>query len=521
MNQETVVSTKPEFNKLQAAIWPIHKFEIKKFLPLGLMMFCILFIYTVCRTIKDTLVVSISTGGGAQSISVLKLFIVPVFAMLFMVLFNTMYNRMSFDKIFYSIVTGFLIIFAAFGFVIYPLSGYLHMSNETIQYLKQTVPVLSTIWPIIGNWTFSLFYVIIELWCIGVLSVLFWQFTNKITKMSEAKRFYGMLGLIGNIAPVIAGLLVLFLSDYSQSIIKDSITEAYGLNLRIQTTIVLFFGVILLLLFTWMRKNVLNDSRLFPSDDSVSEKKTKKMKMGIRESLKYISRYPYLIWIALLIIGYGTSINLLECSWKDIADLKYPDHNDYAKIEAMYFVVTGTCTTLVAVFVTNVLRKWKWKTVARLVPLIFLITGVPFLSLLTYRNVAGDSATIFGVNILTVLVFLGLILLGLAKGSKYSLFDATKNMAYIPLDPELKLRGQAAVESIGGSFGKAGGALVQQLLFQIFPMASLSSLVVITGPVVIIVLIVWLFAVHKVGKQFEILTEETKEDVQEKEKVLK
>ena len=36
-----------EFTGWRALLWPIHNHELKKFLPMGLMMFCILFIYTL------------------------------------------------------------------------------------------------------------------------------------------------------------------------------------------------------------------------------------------------------------------------------------------------------------------------------------------------------------------------------------------------------------------------------------------------------------------------------------------
>lgn len=47
-----------EFTGWRKILWPIHNFEVKKFLPMGLMMFCILFIYTVCRDTKDAILVN-------------------------------------------------------------------------------------------------------------------------------------------------------------------------------------------------------------------------------------------------------------------------------------------------------------------------------------------------------------------------------------------------------------------------------------------------------------------------------
>lgn len=45
-----------EFSGWRRLLWPIHSYEVKKFLPMGIMMFCILFIYTVLRDTKDALI---------------------------------------------------------------------------------------------------------------------------------------------------------------------------------------------------------------------------------------------------------------------------------------------------------------------------------------------------------------------------------------------------------------------------------------------------------------------------------
>ncbi len=58
-----------EFTGLRKIFWPIHNHELKKFLPMVLMMFCFLFNYTIMRDTKDTLIV---TAAGAEAIPFLK-----------------------------------------------------------------------------------------------------------------------------------------------------------------------------------------------------------------------------------------------------------------------------------------------------------------------------------------------------------------------------------------------------------------------------------------------------------------
>ena len=80
----TKETTQPEFTGLRAALWPIHTHELKKFLPLAFIMFCILFNYTLLRDTKDTIVVN---SAGAGAISFLKLYCVTPAAILFVIFY--------------------------------------------------------------------------------------------------------------------------------------------------------------------------------------------------------------------------------------------------------------------------------------------------------------------------------------------------------------------------------------------------------------------------------------------------
>ena len=146
---------------------------------------------------------------------------------------------------------------------------------------------------------------------------------------------------------------------------------------------------------------------------------------------------------------------------------------------------------------------------ALITPVILLITSILFYGFIMYKNSVGSGAELMGFSVLFLAVRVGFLQNSLSKGTKYTLFDSTKQMAYIPLDPELKVKGQAAVEILAGRGGKSGGAFIQSTLLMIVGGGvKLSSLVDILGSIVMIVVILWIISVLGLSKRFEALTAE-------------
>lgn len=491
-----------EFTGLRGIFWPVHNYELKKFLPMGLMMMCILFNYTILRDTKDTLIVH-APAGGAECLGFLKLYGVTPAAILFMVIFIKLANILEREKLFYAVLVPFLVFFACFAFFIYPCKELLHMSQATIQNLQAQYPNLHWFIPVIGNWSFSIFYILAELWGSVVIALLFWQFANEITKIKEAKRFYGLFGMLGNFGLVLSGPTIIYCAKYAKSLPSD--VDSFAINIKILMGAVVVSGLITILAYRWMNKNVLTNPLLYQPGEGSSKKK--KEKLSISESLKYILTNPYLGLIAILVLAYGIGINLVEGVWKGQIKIAFPDMNDYNAFMGQFSTWTGIITILLMVVGNNILRRLSWLTAAIITPIMVLITSAIFFFVVWDGAKSDAFAPLMGTTVVMVAVIVGQIQNVLSKSTKYSLFDATKQMAYIPLDPEMKVKGQAAVEVIGGRAGKSGGALIQStMLAAIGGSVSLASLTYILGPIVIIVCLVWILSVFGLNKRFLALT---------------
>ena len=489
--------TPNEFGKVRSLLWPIHSYELKKLIPMVLLFFFILFNYTVLRDTKDTLVVT-APGGGAEVIPFLKFWGVLPGAVIFMLIYAKLSNKLSKPKLFYTAVLPFLIFFGLFATVLYPLRDSLH-PNELCDKLQNILPLgAKGFIAIIRNWTYSLFYIMAELWGSVALSLLFWGFANDTTKVSESKRFYSLFGLFANFSLIISGWLVQWSSRVRQSLPAGS--DPWQVSLNYLMGMVVVSGLIVIGVYWWINRYVLTDSRFF-SQTERSKKKKEKPKLSIKESFLYLIRSKYLGCIAILVISYGVAINLIEVTWKSQLHLQYPDPNTYSMFMGRFSQITGLITIFMMLFVGgNLIRRLGWGRAALVTPIIILITGIGFFGFIIFReNLTGFIAHI-GTTPLMMAVIFGTVQNILSKSSKYSLFDPTKEMTYIPLDQEQKVKGKAAVDVVGARLGKSGGALMQQGL--IIGLGSIAAMTPYVGGILLVIIFFWIIAARSLNKQF-------------------
>lgn len=498
------LSAERPFTGLQAILWPVHRHELKKLVPMLLIFFLISFDYNVLRTLKDALVVT-AKSSGAEVIPFIKVWVMFPGAIFMTYLFTRLTNRFSRETVIYSILGLFLAYFCIFTYWIYPMREELH-ANRLADYLQSVLPAgFKGFIAMIRYWSFTSFYAMSELWSNIILFLLFWGFANQVTRLDEAKRFYGLFGIGANLSGVAAGSASMFfcVNEFNPHLPFGS--DAWEQSMMMLIGLVLIAGLSAMALFRWMNKVVLTDSRYYDPQNALGDGKIKG-RMSMRENFAYLFKSDYLISLALIVVAYNLVINLVEVVWKHEVRELYPNPQDYNLYMSQVTTIIGVIATLTALLVSgNSIRKFGWTFTALLTPTILFVTSIGFFGFFFFKGELNDlSMILFGVSPLAVAVFFGSAQNIMSRAAKYTVFDATQQMAFVPLDSESKNKGKAAIDGVCSRLGKSGGSVIHQGLLLTFSTISASAPYV--AGFLMASITIWTFATLWLGKRFNELT---------------
>lgn len=495
----------PEFSKWRAYLWPIHGYELKKLMPMLLIFFLISFSYNVLHTMKDALVVT-ARGAGAEAIPFIKFWAMLPGAIFMTFLYTRLSNRFNREVVAYTILSIFLGYFFLFAFVLYPARASLH-PHETIDTLQALLPAgFKGITALFRNWTFTIFYVMAELWSNIILSLLFWGFANQITRLNEAKRFYGLFGIGINISGVFAGQSTAYFSRMTFNPALPFGDDAWSQSMVILLSMVIISGVAAMILFRWLNRSILTNP-VYYDESSVKQEGEMKGKLSLRDSFRYLARSKYLISIAVIVISYNIVINLVEVLWKHEVKELYPNPSDYNAYMGHVKIWIGAFATFASLFISgNSIRKFGWTATAMMTPIVLLLTSVGFFAFFFMKDQPVASWSIFSqMTPLTLVVFFGSAQNVLSRAAKYTVFDSTKEMAFVPLTAESKLKGKAAIDGVCSRLGKSGGSVIHQSLLVTFYTFTASAPYV--AAVLFGIILVWLGAIRVLGLKFAEITQ--------------
>lgn len=465
-----------------------------------IIFFLVGFSYNLLRATKDALVVT-APASGAEAIPFIKVWAILPIALLFTFILTRVSNKFSREKVFYYMMSIFIIFFIVFTLFLYPYRDVLH-PHELADRIQAHLPIgCRGLIAVFRNWTLTAFYVMSEMWSTIIMTVLAWGFANEVTSVNGARRFYGLLGSAINLSSIAAGLVA---ANLSKHIFNPSLpfgSDAWGQSLFLINGSIVLSALLAIACFRYI--HVTGNGYNSPGYKQHQEEAP--IKMGMRKNFSYLAKSKYLICIAVIVVTYNISINLIEVIWKDQIHQLYPNPSDFNAYMGSVMSWMGIMAAVVSLFIPMVIQKLSWTKSALISPLILLSTGIAFFSFLLFKDSGlGAFAALFGSTPLALGVFFGSMQNCFARASKYTVFDATKELAFIPLSKESKLKGKSAIDGVGSRLGKSGGSIIHQGL--LVPLGTVAQSTPFVAVILSGVIVAWTIAVKSLGKQFNQLT---------------
>lgn len=494
---------KKQFSKMRSLLWPIHRHELKKFIPSLFLFFFVSFNYHFLRIAKDALIVT-APDSGVEAIPFLKVWGVLPSAVIITLVYARLANYFSRENIFYVVCSSFLLFYTLFLFVLYPYRDAL-CPLSFVEALQNVLPSgFQGLISMIRYWSFSLFYIMSESWSNIMLSLLLWGFANDMTTVDESKRFYPLFGIGVNSSGILAGEAGYYLSTRHLQMNAYEPLKAWEDTLYYFLLLILACGVASMLIFRWLHVHVHKETALVPIQGA------KKKKMSLTSSLVYVSRSRYLICLAFIVLSYNLVINLTEFLWKTQMKELMPDSNVYTAYMSRVTYYIGIFATFTSYFLSgNIIRVFGWRKTALITPGIILFTGLAFFYCLFLKQYPELSPLLgFGsiATPLSMAVMFGTLQNTMSRTAKYTVFDDTKEMAFIPLSQEARFKGKAAIDGIGSRLGKCGGALLLQALIIFFNHPS--NCITAIASLMAITLFVWIYSISSLSKDFALACKE-------------
>lgn len=501
------------FKRLGSAIWSVQRGEIKKVLLCLTLLFLVCSCYSILRNIKDTLVLS-GSEFGAEVIPFLKVWgILPA-----VFVANWIYTRLSrlFTKeaVFYIVISSFVSYFLLFSLFLYPHAEGLKLDPALFSFLPDGSRGFVAM---ICSWPMSMFYVISELWSILLLGVVFWGFTNDMFSVHEAKRTYGIINVGSNLSPIVAGAVAFYVTNSLDLPIPFAHDSFHG-NLIKLTLLVAFCSLLCIPLFYLFSRHSLKKPLRFlkTANERLCPITKSKKKLSLKKSIATIARSPYLASLAFIVIGYNIAINFTDVLWKQQLKAFFSDPSQMLSHMYMISFGTGVFSFIGALLFSFLVHRFSWTWVALATPMIMTLMGSAFFTVYFFGSSwAGGFAAALGLSPLALTVYLGSCQNMLSKASKYSLFDASKEVAFLPLSADERQKGKTAIDGLGAGVGKSGSSLLYQGLLLSF--GSIGACAPVIAVLLGAILIFWITAALRLGKQFDQLTEVEAEEADTKE----
>ncbi len=444
------------FKKL---IFPVRRQE---WLIFGFMLFIVSLInvnFSILRSMRNALVVA-DTGGSAAFIPYFELFGTFPASILLTWGLSRLMRVFSFRFIFSMTMLFFLSFFIVFAYWIYPHREAIHTLLENklgILFGLTRFKVVFTHWPDM------VFYIMSELWKVALLSVIFWGFLNQKLSLEQARRFYPPLLLGSSIGTILAGPITVFCTSLFTWIHFPLSPHRWQHSLYLLTLFLILCGSLTLLSFgTLFKRLQLQKEPIQPDLPTAQKEPFSKRLLSLSSSLRYLMKSQYLSSLFLIVIAEYVCYALGELIFLETLKSQYPSPAEYCQYMGSLSFWMGIVTALSALFLTPyLLQTYRWSRTALITPI--LMVGITFTF---FFSIYLSKKGIFpGASPLTFAVILGSLHFIIGRSAKYTLFDAIKELAFIPLDQEGQMKGKLIIDGIGSRMGRGTSSLLSIVLF--------------------------------------------------------
>ena len=127
---------------------------------------------------------------------------------------------------------------------------------------------------------------------------------------------------------------------------------------------------------------------LHPTVQSDGDATAKKPRLSMRESIRYILRSPYLVPLAIIVLGYNISINFTDVLWKEQLKRFFTDPNEMLEHMNKITVGIGILATVGGVFFSFMVTRLGWTFTAIITPLVMTTHGCRIFHLYVLRRCA-------------------------------------------------------------------------------------------------------------------------------------
>lgn len=403
------------------------------------------FIYYLLKPVKDALIVT-APDAGAEAIPFVKAWLLFPLSIGLAALFIRMTQSYSLTAIFHFFVASFLLFFVIFAFILYPWRESLQLTRFADELQTYLPAGWKGFCALFRYWTYCLYFILAESWGTIICCVLFWTIVNEFTVLEDAGEFYPALILSGNISAIIAGSVSAYIASLAETLYFPLGTNAWEQILYHQTLLILVSGLAAIQLL----HGIDLPNRLKASHDQP--------RVPVRRALLEVLKNRHLFALSIMTLAFNLFINLSEVVWKDQVGKAYADPFEYSSYMNQVTFAIGIVSSIITLAICgNALKYFGWTATALLTPLIVLTFGAFFYSSILFETQ------------LPFIALIGAYFITLLRSCKYTLYDITKEIAYLPLTSLDRLNGKTAIDGVFARLGKGSGSLTYQALLVFVP----------------------------------------------------